>query len=149
MLNAQDPVRFSYSKERTNEEEVVLSIKAAVKAGIKLYAVQQSSADVVNSSISFDSVYTKYLNGTIIEKTDIKAEKDATLNAEVNYFTDSTLWQQKVKVNAGDSVVLKGTISYMFKEGDEYKPGEEKFKFFIQPAAVVNYVSATEGNSVE
>ena len=86
-------------------------------------------------------LYSKYLNGTIVEKTEPKTEKDAILNAEVKYFTDSTLWQQKVKVNANDSVLLKGTISYMYKEGDEYKPGEEKFKFFIQPAPAVNSVS--------
>ena len=147
-LNAQDPVSFSYSKERTNGEEVVLSIKAAVKPGIKLYAVQQNSPDAVNSSIVFDSAYSKYLQGSIIEKINPKTEKDATLNTEVKFFSDSTFWQQKVKVNATDSVLLKGTISYMYKEGDEYKPGEEKFKFFIQPATVTAYVSSATAGSV-
>ncbi len=147
-VNAQDAVRFSYSKERANEEEVVLTIKAAVKPGIKLYAVQQSSPDAVNSSIAFDSVYAKYLYGSIIEKINPRAENDATLNAEVKFFSDSTWWQQKVKVSASDSVLLKGTISYMYKEGDEYKPGEEKFKFFIQPTSAINSVSPSGNNVV-
>ncbi len=147
-LNAQVAVSFTYSKERTSADEVMLSIKAAVKSGIKLYAVQQSSTDAINSSIAFDSVYTKYLRGSIIEEINPKAEKDATLNAEVRFFSDSTLWQQKVKVDASDSILLKGTISYMYKEGDEYKPGEEKFKFFIQPATVTAYVSSAIGGSV-
>lgn len=134
-LKAQDvnPINFSYGKERTNTDEVLLTIKAVFKSGIKLYAVQQITPDAISSSVVFDSVYNKYLLGAVIEKTDPKAEKDPTLNTEVRYFTDSTSWQQKVKVNATDSVLLKGTISYMYKEGDEYKPGEEKFKFFIQP----------------
>lgn len=147
-LYAQDvsPVSFSYSKERTNKDEVLLTIKALIKPGIKLYAVQQASPDAVASSVTFDNVYTKYLLGPVVEKADPKTENDATLNTEVKFFYDSTLWQQKVKVNAGDSVVLKGTISFMYKEGDEYKPGEEKFKFFITPPATTNNLSSnTEG----
>ncbi|HEY6505815.1 MAG TPA: cytochrome c biogenesis protein CcdA [Chitinophagaceae bacterium] len=149
-LHAQDtkPVNFSYNKERTNGDEVLLTIKAAVKPGIKLYAVEQASPDAVASTIEFDPAFSKYLDGKIIETKGSKAEKDTTLNTEVNYFTDSTLWQQKIKINANDSVVLKGTISYMYKEGDEYIPGEEKFKFFIQPIAANSAVLATENNSV-
>ncbi|MFI5131347.1 MAG: protein-disulfide reductase DsbD family protein [Chitinophagales bacterium] len=150
-LKAQDikPVNFSYSKERTNDDEVLLTIKAAVKPGIKLYAVQQNSPDAVGSSVEFDTAHTKYLNGTLVEKSEPQTEKDAILNAETNYFIDSTVWLQKVKIKANDSILLKGTISYMYKEGDEYKPGEEKFKFFIQPAPTVNSILSSHNNSVE
>ena len=136
-LVAQEPVSLSYSKERISNDEVLLNIKATVKPGIKLYAVHQSSPDAVGSSIDFDSAYTKYMHGSVIEKMDPDAERDETLNAEVKFFFDSSLWQQKVKISSTDSVVLKGTISYMYKEGDEYKPGAENFKFFIQPAALI------------
>ena len=126
----------------------MLTIKAAVKPGIKLYAVRQNTPDAIGSSIVFDTIFSKWLNGAVIEKTDPKAEKDATLNTEVKYFSDSALWQQKVKANATDSVLLKGTISYMYKEGDEYKPGEVKFKFFIQPAPADTSVSISGNNGV-
>jgi len=149
-LKAQDvnPVSFSYAKERTNNDEVLLTIKAVVKPGIKLYAVQQNDHDVIGSSIVFDTVFSKRLNGAVAEKSEPKAEKDVMLNAEVKYFTDSASWQQKVKVNAADSILLKGTISYMYKEGDEYKPGEEKFKFFIQPSPAIKSGSSSGNNSV-
>jgi hypothetical protein len=57
-LNAQDvnPVQFSYAKERTTADEVLLTIKAAVKPGIKLYAVQQIDSNGIGSSIAFDKV---------------------------------------------------------------------------------------------
>ena len=73
-LKAQDanPVNFSYTKERTNTDEVLLTIKAAVKSGIKLYAVQQNSSDGVGSSIAFDTAYSKYLAGAIIEQSEAK-----------------------------------------------------------------------------
>jgi len=146
-LQAQDihPVNFSYTKERTNANEVLLTIKASIKPGIKLYAVQQSSPDGVGSSIDFDTVFTKIMDGVIIENANPIVEKDTVLNTEVKYFTDSTLWQQRVKINEIDSAILKGTISYMYKEGDEYKPAAEKFKFYIQPAPVS--ISATDSSS--
>jgi len=143
-----NPVGFSYAKERTNADEVLLTIKVAVKPGIKLYAVQQDTPDGIGSSIVFDSIFSKYLDGTVIEKQGFKTEKDETLNAEVKYFTDSALWQQKVKVNTIDSILLKGTISYMYKQGDEYKPGEEKFKFFIQPAPDNHAVFPSDSNGM-
>ncbi len=149
-LQAQDiqPVNFSYTKERTNVNEVLLTIKAAIKPGIKLYAVQQTSSDGVGSSIEFDTVYSKFLDGAIIENAKPVVENDAILNTEVKYFTDSTLWQQRVKINGVDSAVLKGTISYMYKEGDEYKPGEEKFKFYIQPSSVSISAADSANSSV-
>jgi thiol:disulfide interchange protein DsbD len=147
-LQAQDanPVGFSFTKERTSPDEVLLTIKAAVKPGIKLYAVQQSTADGVGSSIVFDTVFSKYLDGAVVENAGFISEKDSTLDVEVKYFTDSALWQQRVKVKTNDSVALKGTISYMYKDGDEYKPGEEKFKFFIQPAPAEHSGSTPDSN---
>jgi len=134
-LQAQDakPVSFSYAKERINTAEILLTIKAVIKPGIKLYAVQQNNVEGIGSSIVFDSVFSKWLDGVIIEKSTAATEKDATLHTNVKYFTDSALWQQKVKAAASDSVVMKGTVNYMYKEADAYKPGEENFKFFIQP----------------
>ena len=149
-LQGQDiqPVNFSYTKERTNDNEVLLTIKAAIKPGIKLYAVQQTTADGIGSAIEFDTVFSKFMDGTIIENANPIVEKDSVLNTEVRYFTDSTVWLQKLKINGTDSALLKGTISYMYKEGEEYKPGEEKFKFYIQPAPISISVADPDSNSV-
>jgi len=126
-------VRFSFDKSRINDKEVVVKIIAKIPAGIKLYPLQKKTDDALYSSIAFDSSYTKYLSGTIEEKGNIHSEKDATVDATVNYFSDSAVWQQKLNVATTDSVVIKGTVSYLYKEGDEYKPAEESFKIFIQP----------------
>ena len=133
-LHAQDKnaVNFTYSKERLNSNEVLLTIKAVVKPGVKLYAIHQVSPDAIASSIVFDAAFSKYLNGVIVEKLIPKTEKDISLNAQVNYFTDSAIWQQKVQVTSNDSIVLKGLFTYMYKLHYEYIPGDEKFKFFIQ-----------------
>jgi thiol:disulfide interchange protein len=139
-------IKFTYSKNRTSNNEVLLTIKATLKPGIKLYSLHQSSPDALGSSIQFDSASTKYLEDSIKENNKPEKEKDTSLNAETSFFKDSVLWQQNVKLAVADSVVLKGTINYMYKQGDEYKPGEEHFKFFIQPEvkeATVNTATHT------
>ena len=87
-----------------------------------------------------DSAAIKYLQDSVEEKGKAQTETDTTFHTQVRYYTDSVTWMQKVKV--ADSTVLKGTISYMYKKGDEYVPQEEPFKFYIQPAANNSAVSA-------
>lgn len=138
-------ITFSYSKERTNDNEVILTIKATLSPSIKLYSLYQNSQDAVSSSIIFDSASTKYLLDSIKESSTPEKENDAVLNAETRFFRDSVLWKQKVKLNNADSAILKGTVNYMYKEGDEYKPGEEQFKFFIYPVQVSANGNSNEG----
>jgi thiol:disulfide interchange protein DsbD len=127
-------VKLHFDKQRINDKEVLLTIKATVPDGIKLYGLQQTGDDALYSSITFDSSAKRFLAETVMEKGNKQSERDLSVNAVVHYFSDSVLWQQKVKVNAGDSLLLKGAVSYLYKKGEEYLPGEQAFKFFIEPA---------------
>ena len=127
-------VRLSFDNRRINDKEVLLTIKAVVSKGIKLYSLQQSEKDALYSSIAFDSSAKKYLAEPVTESGNKQSEKDPSLDVTVHYFSDSVLWQQRVNVAAADSLVLKGAVSYLYKKGEEYLPGEQSFKFFIEPA---------------
>lgn len=146
-LSAQDiqPVRFGVDKIRINQEEVLLTIKARLVPGIKLYSIEKTSEDVPYSSIYFDSSFLKYLKGSFLEKSSLKKEKDPAFNSELKYVTDSATWQQRLKIKNTDSVLLKGSISYMYKKGDEFIPGEESFKFFIKKETTA--INADTSNS--
>ncbi len=132
MAQDKKPVQFKYDKVQ-QDGAVILSLKALIEPGVKLYSVEKASDDVPASTIVFDSVATKYLLDAVEEKGNVHSETDSIFGAAVKYYTDSVVWLQKVK--STDSVVLKGTISYMYKKGEEYVPEEEPFKFYIQPAA--------------
>ncbi|MGN6399228.1 MAG: protein-disulfide reductase DsbD family protein, partial [Flavisolibacter sp.] len=126
-------VKLHFDKQRINAHEVLLTIKASVPEGVKLYALQHSETDALYSSISFDSAALQYLTDAVVEKGTRHTEKDPSVDAVVYYFSDTVLWQQKVNAAAGDSLLLKGAVSYLYKKGEEYLPGEQPFKFFIQP----------------
>ncbi len=125
------PIQFKYDKVQ-KDGAVTLSLKALIQPGVKLYSIQKTSEDAPYSSISFDSTANQYLKDSVEEKGKVQTETDTTFHAQVKYYTDSVVWLQRVK--AADSAVLKGTISYMYKKGDEYVPKEEPFKFYIQPS---------------
>ena len=124
-------IKFNYSQEEISPTQKIVRIKATIPPGVKLYAGKQLHPETVNSTISFDTVFNKYLDGPIVEVLTPKTEKDNTLQADVNYYTDSALWEQKIKLVAGDSIVLKGIITYLYNQNGVYQPGEEPFKFRI------------------
>ena len=110
-----------------------LRLKQPFPADAKLYALQTAENSTLFSTIVFDSTFHKHLSGEIEEKGLKHSEKDSSVNAMVSYYSDSVLWQQNIKAALTDSFSLKGTVSYLYKNGDEYLPGEKEFKVNIQP----------------
>ena len=150
LIQAQDksPVSLRYDKQRVNDTTVILSFHASVKPGVRLFRLQQSKDDALYSEIAFDSIYQKYLSGSITEKGKWQTEQDNALGVKVSFFTDSVEWQQAVKVRSTDSVVLKGNLRFMYKSGDEFLNGEEPFTFFLQkekPATIPAVADSGEG----
>ena len=126
-------VHFSFDKERINEHKVLVNIKVQIPGSIQVYALKKTDSDALYSSIEFDSSCLKYLAGPVKEKGSAHRENDKTLNAPVNYFTDSVVWQQEINMAPKDSLLLKGKVNYMFKEGDQYIPQVRDFKIYVHP----------------
>ena len=141
-------IKLDYAQVRINNKEVLLSIKAIVQPGLKLYGLGKTDADALYSTIVFDSAANKYLQGKWIETGASRSEKDASINAIVNYYKDSVLWQQKINARETDSLVLKGTLTYLYKKGEEYLPAEERFKFAITPQHAESLLAPSPGNTV-
>ncbi len=142
-------VRFSYKTERLNDEEVLLSIKAKIAPGIKLFALQKSPDDIMYSSVHFDSSVQKLLKDSVSQKGDEQKALDPSLQTEVHFFNDSVVWQQKIKAALSDSFLVKGNVSYMYQKGAEYLPQEEEFKEFILPQSASGKsegAAITQGN---
>jgi thiol:disulfide interchange protein DsbD len=131
--NDSTAIRLHFEQQRINDQEVLLSIRAVVPQGIKLYGLQNTMDDALYSTISFDSSAQKYLTQQVTEKGISHSEKDASVGAEVRFFSDSVEWQQKIKAGALDSLLVKGAVNYLYKKGEEYLPAEQSFKFFIHP----------------
>ena len=137
---AQDkPVTFSIQKEGKGDEYII-KIKASIKAGNQLYSIKKFGEDaLINTQITFDTATKKILKDSLIETGKAQTGTDATFNnASVTFFTDSVEWQQKIDLSATDSAVIRGTIAYFVKSGEEYNNLEEPFKITVVRAASAN-----------
>ena len=137
---AQDkPVTFSIQKEGKGDEYII-KIKASIKAGNQLYSIKKFGEDApINTQIIFDTATKKILKDSLIETGKAQTGTDATFNnASVTFFTDSVEWQQKIDLSATDSAVIRGTIAYFVKSGEEYNNLEEPFKITVVRAASAN-----------
>ena len=133
-------VKFTYSYERLNKDEVVLTIKGKIAPGIKLFALQKSPDDIMYSTLQLDSSVNGRLEGKPTQKETVKTTTDPELG-ELHYLTDSVGWQQVLKANPTDSFLLKGKLSYMYQEGAEYLPQEQDFQLFVLPETTGNSIS--------
>lgn len=153
---AQDTsaINFSYNQQRINDKEAVLIITAkVVKPGVKLFALQKSPDDAVYSQINFDSSVTKILKDSVKEKGNLVKETDPVLQLSVYSIEDSIQWMQAISIGAQDSAVIKGSVAYMYKSGEEFPSAEQPFRFTIMPdqqqpvvAADAAKVPETSGN---
>jgi thiol:disulfide interchange protein len=128
-------IKFSYSTQRINDSEVVLSIKGAIPAGVKLFALQKSAGDIMYSSIHFDSSVSSRLKGSVFSKEKIQTKKDPALEGTVHFFINSVQWQQKLRSSQKDSFLLKGNVSYMYQKGSDYPSKKDEFEIFVLPTA--------------
>jgi thiol:disulfide interchange protein DsbD len=135
-ITAQDqtPVQFNFEKQSIGNGEFVLKIKAIPAKGIQLFSVQKIAEDLpVNTTIQFDSVVVKYLTDSITETGNLKTSPDAALNnVTTKFYTDSVIWQQKIKLAVGDSIRIKGHINYYYKKGESVESGDEPISLQFQ-----------------
>jgi thiol:disulfide interchange protein DsbD len=132
-------IRFEYKAERINDKEAMLSVVARLSPGIKIYAMQQSDADVLYSTILFDTMAAGLYSGQVTEKGAKQSEQDTSVGAVVHFYSDSVIWQQKINLAANDSLLSRAQVNYLYQKAEAYLPGEETGKFYIKP---VSFISA-------
>lgn len=143
----EQPVQFSYSSHRMNDSTVAISFKGKAGKGIQLYALQTDSAEALYSAIHYDSSVTALLRGIAVQKGEEQSSYDSALNSPVHFFMDSVEWVQQLKAKPSDSLLVKGKVNYMYREGESFVPGEDEFKIFILPEK--NTVKKDVAGSVE
>ena len=105
------PVKWSYVAKKTGTNEATLYFKATIDAGWHIYSTALADGGPIKTSFTFSSSKDYTLAGKVIEPTPVKKFEKA-FNMNVTYFEKSVIFQQKVKLKKGQTVV-KGQIEYM------------------------------------
>ncbi len=134
---AQDkqPVQFTFIAQRDAAGKANIIITAKVSDGAKLLSVKKQQADdVFVSAVGFDSTSSKFLQDSLLEQGNVQKAADAAAGgATIAYFADSVTWIQQLSITLNDSAVIKGSVTWLAKQGDSFVNGEEPFSVFVEP----------------
>ena len=144
------PVQFSFKGGRDAAGKAYIAIKATISDSLQLFSAKKKGADdALISSIEFDSSVKKLIADSLQENGIIKSITDTSNGGlQMNYFADTVLWQQPLNIAAKDSATIKGSITWLGKQGNNFPQGEESFSVKIKAADAVNSVEETEGKSL-
>lgn len=117
------PVKWSYGAKKIDNEQAVVFIKATIDKGWHIYSQHVADGGPVKTSFRFNNSDGYTLNGITIEPKAIsKYEKAFSMN--VQYFEQSVIFQQKVKLKNGQTAV-SGTLNYMVCSDKQCLPPED------------------------
>lgn len=118
-----EPVKWSYASKRISKTEAVVLIKATLDQGWHIYSQNVADGGPVATSLTFAPSKSFTLVGKTTEPKPInKFEKVFKMN--VGYFENSVVFQQRIKIKAGQPVV-KGTVEFMACNDEKCLPPDE------------------------
>ena len=124
---AQSPVHFTSAVTRVNDSLAELDIRAKIDKGAELFTTKLWSDNDFFSSFQLDSSLQKYTRATdsITETGKLQTAQDKALQITLRFYTDSVLFKIPLHIPASQAVVVKGTFSWLVRQGDETPSGEE------------------------
>lgn len=117
------PVKWSYASKKINDKEAVLFLKATIEHGWNIYAQKVPENGPVPTTFLFNLSKSYQLNGNTNAPNPV-VKHDPTFDMEIGYYTETVVFQQKVKL-LENSPAVKGTLSYMACNDAQCLPPEE------------------------
>lgn len=119
-----DPVKWTFAAKKTGKDEAVLFLKATIDNGWNIYSQHIGDGGPVPTSFSFTPSSDYQLVGEVLEPTPNK-KFEKTFNMQVLYFNKEVVFQQKIKLKKGQTIV-KGAVEFMVCNDQQCLPPDEK-----------------------
>ncbi|TJZ53217.1 sugar transporter [Sphingobacterium olei] len=119
-----DPVKWTFAAKKTGKDEAVLFLKATIDNGWNIYSQHIGEGGPVPTSFNFTPSSDYQFIGEVLEPTPNK-KFEKTFNMQVLYFNKEVVFQQKIKLKKGQTVV-KGAVEFMVCNDQQCLPPDEK-----------------------
>ncbi|MEN8230574.1 MAG: protein-disulfide reductase DsbD domain-containing protein, partial [Bacteroidota bacterium] len=148
--NAQvaDPVKWTFSHEKTGEMEVELIFKATIDYPWHLYSAHLPEGGPIATKPWFNESDAYTLVGEIVEVTKSKKKYDEGFQMEVGTISGKAELRQKVKLNAPGTHTITGEIE--FQTCDDVTclpPKTDEFSFTITTGGTGASVTADQSGT--
>lgn len=117
------PVKWQVGAKKVSDTEAVVFMKAVMDAGWHIYALDLADGGPIKTSFAFEPSK----DFTLIGKTaqpEPKSKYEAVFDMDVTYFDKEVVFQQKIKLNKGQTVV-KGVVEFMACDAEQCLPPDE------------------------
>jgi len=149
----QRPVKWTFTAEQKGAE-ATLVLKARIDKGWHLYGQNIAPGGPIPTSFKFTTDKNFSLTGKTSEPS---AEEvyDPNFDMKVTYFADEAVFRQKVKLNTGESFVIRGSVEFMVCNDQMCLPPDEvEFEIPLKGSAIAatpdtDKPSATSNDGVE
>lgn len=105
------PVTWRYGAKKTGPNEATLFFKATIDNGWHVYSQHVKQGGPIPTKITFTASNDYILDGLTTEPQPIK-RMEKVFNMEVGFFVNSVIFQQKIKLKAGQTTV-SGQLEFM------------------------------------
>jgi hypothetical protein len=117
------PVKWSYAAKKIDKDQAVVFIKATIDKGWHIYSQHLADGGPIKTTLKFAENNDYTLVGNASEPKSVsKYEKSFSMN--VQYFERLVIFQQKIKLKAGQATV-NGTVNYMVCNSQQCLPPED------------------------
>jgi thiol:disulfide interchange protein DsbD len=117
------PVTWSYGAKKTGPNEAVLFFKATIDDGWHVYSQHVKEGGPVPTKFTFTASKDYALDGPTTEPQPIK-RMEKVFNMEVGFFVNTVIFQQKIKLKAGQTKV-NGQLEFMTCNDMQCLPPED------------------------
>ena len=117
------PVKWQFAAKKVNSKEAIVMMRATIDEGWRIYSQTTPDGGPVKTSFNFESSKDYSLVGETTEPKP-KSKFEEVFGMNVPYFDKEVVFQQKVKLNKGQTVV-KGTVEFMSCDNERCLPPDE------------------------
>ena len=129
----KQPVKFSYNVDKVNDTLSQLKIVADIAKGVQLFSTKKMGEDDVVSLIELDESLRAQAD-SVQEIGNLQTTENPTLGMTVRYYTDEATFIIPL-YNITEAITIKGKLTWLVKQGEDFPSGEEEIVVVYDPAA--------------
>ena len=124
-LQAQDPVKWSFSAKKIADKTYELHMTASVEAPWSIYSQQTPDGGPLPTTFSFSKNPLVSMVGNVKEMGSIKKKFEEVFEVDVLYYKDKVDFVQTVKLKNNIKTNITGTLEYMACNDEQCLPPRE------------------------
>ncbi|MBN2261995.1 MAG: thioredoxin family protein, partial [Prolixibacteraceae bacterium] len=140
-VNAQlsNPVKWSFDQQKNSANEYELKFTATIESDWHLYSTKETNGGPIPTTFHYETTDGFQFVGKIEASKQPVAVFDKTFNMELEYFSNTVTFTQKINTDSNSEIQIKGYVEYMSCNDESCTPpAETPFVFTLVGEAKTN-----------